>query len=547
MFVKVTPRKKKNKTYYYAELVQSYKENGKPKHKRILYLGSVDLETAEKLKIVFSKDFDSYTNYEKIKFLSSVSYGDFYLIDFIMKDIDLFNIMEEKFKSVDSHITVKTAIDCIKAMVFQRIINPDSKLAFTQWHHKTPINYFLSNYTEMDVQTMYRSLELLEDNFKLIEETLYDIAKNRFNQSESELYYDITSSYFEGHKCLISEYGYSRDKRSDKKQLIIGLVTTSDGFPIKCNIYSGNTSDKTTVAEIVEELKNEYPIDEVVFVGDRGMLTAKNIEKIKELNQKFVMAIPRGWSKKYLKDIEIDIKNMKLIKDNLYVRYIETALSEDNFLLCLNIDKKIDDKNYRDKNIKKIEEKLNELKNKSKKTEEELLKKIGEILKINNTGKYFTTKIVKDKNISLEYAINKEKLKSDEKLDGTFLIQTNKSTYSEEKLLEIYKNLSKVENAFKIIKNNLDIRPMYHWKTSRVKGHIYMCVLSYFIYNSIDYIAKNKKIGLSAESILNKLEEIKLIKANLPNGKNRYSLTEISKETNKILSKYEIKKLKIPK
>lgn len=550
MFVKVTPRKKKGKTYYYAELVESYREKGKVKHKRILYFGSVDLETAEKLKIVFSSDFDSFTNYEKIKFVSSVSYGNFYLINHIMENIDIFNKLEKRFETTDSHITIKTAIDCIKAMVFQRIINPDSKLALTEWHSKTPIKYFLNSYVDLKLQTVYRALEVLEENFEIVEEKLYDIAVNQFGQKESELYYDITSSYFEGHKCIIAEYGYSRDKRRDKEQLVIGLVTTSDGFPIKCDIYPGNTTDKTTVVKIVEELKSQYPIEEIVFVGDRGMLTAKNIDKIKELSQKFVMAIPRAWSKKYLKNIEIDIKNMSLIKENLYAKYISTELSEDQFLLCLNVDKKIDDKNFRDKNIKKIKDKIAELNDSIRKNEkltnEDIFKKIGVILKSNNTGKYFDLSATDEKVTKLEYTINTEKLQNDEKLDGTFLIQTNKKTYDENKLLEVYKNLSKVENAFKIIKNNLDVRPMYHWKESRVKGHIYMCVLSYFIYNSIEITGKEAKIGLSAESILNKLDAIKLVEANIENGRRKFSLTEISKTDKGILNKFKIKKVQNP-
>ena len=85
----------------------------------------------------------------------------------------------------------------------------------------------------------------------------------------------ISSSYFEGHKYIIAEYGYSRDKRKDGKQIFIGLVTTADGFPIKCNIYPGNRVDKTTVQEILAELKAEYPLPEIVFVGDRGMLMGK--------------------------------------------------------------------------------------------------------------------------------------------------------------------------------------------------------------------------------------------------------------------------------
>jgi len=106
-----------------------------------------------------------------------------------------------------------------------------------------------------------------------------------------ELYYDITSSYFKGHRCIIAEYGYSRDHRKDREQIVIGLVTTPDGFPIKCDIYPGNTTDKTTIAGEVEQLLQRYPIKEFVFVGDRGVLTGPNLEAIRGLEQQCVMVL----------------------------------------------------------------------------------------------------------------------------------------------------------------------------------------------------------------------------------------------------------------
>lgn len=112
------------------------------------------------------------------------------------------------------------------------------------------------------------------------------MASKKFNQESRELYYDLTSSYFEGHKCIIAEYGYSRDKRKDRKQIVIGLVTTSSGFPLQCKVYPGNRVDKTTVQEIIAELKEDFPLKEIVLVGDRGILTAHNVATIEELGHK---------------------------------------------------------------------------------------------------------------------------------------------------------------------------------------------------------------------------------------------------------------------
>lgn len=561
MFVKVTPRAKNGKTYYYAELVEAFREYGKVKHKRLLYFGSVDLETAERLKIVFSKDFDSFTNLDRVDFSRAVPYGNFFLINIICRLVSMFEIFRKRFviKEEDDkrkHITVDTALDCIKALVFQRIVQADSKLALIEWLPNTPMKHFFEHgLQEPDLQTVYRSLEVLEYNFPVVEQCLYEWAEGYFNQNMHELFYDITSSYLEGHQCIIGEFGYSRDHRGDREQIVIGLVTTYDGFPIKCNIYPGSTVDKTTVETMISDLCDKYPIDEFVFVGDRGMLTEKNIEAIVALNQKFVMAIPRAWTKKYLKDIDINENEMEEMKENLFAKFLPQVNGQ-RFLLCLNTEKRTDDTAFRNHGLQAINEELKLLNaslgtsNKKIKTRDEAMKKVGAILKKNKCGKYFEVKtidsITNPLGFELAYQIDQNKVASDQRLDGTFVIQTNDQQCEGKRLIEIYKNLNKVETAFRIIKNDLDIRPMYHWKESRVKGHVYVCVLAYFIMIAIEYIAHQKNVKLSARKILGQLSSVMLIQILLPNGQQRYSLTSLSREQNSLLSLYGVKKLSLP-
>lgn len=175
MFVKVTPRKKGTKTYYYAELVEAYRQQGNVKHRRLLYFGSVDEDTARRLKIVFSRDFDSFTNIDKVDFSAAVPYGNFFLIDSLLDQLEMFEHFRSSFVSTDPHITVSTAVEYIKAMLFQRIVQPGSKLALLEWMPLTPLKHFLS-IEKLDLQSMYRSLEVLEENFNIVEQYLYDLA-----------------------------------------------------------------------------------------------------------------------------------------------------------------------------------------------------------------------------------------------------------------------------------------------------------------------------------------------------------------------------------
>jgi len=174
------------------------------------------------------------------------------------------------------------------------------------------------------------------------------------------------------------------------------------------------------------------------------------------------------------------------------------------------------------------------------------------IIKKKKYGKYFNVEYISEpKSICkfiVKYTIDKEKLNSDKRLDGTFLIQTNTKKYDDKELIHVYKNLNEVETAFKVIKNELDIRPMSHWKESRVKGHVYLCVLAYYIYNSIRYklIKNNISLSVSVPKLLNKLRKISLVEIEVMPNNTIYNLTEIDVKDKEIFDKMNIK-MTLPK
>jgi len=552
MFLRITPRKAGNKVHKYAEFVESYRENGKVKQRRLKYLGKVDDETARKLKFAFSKKSDKFVDLDSLEICESFAYGHYHLLHHLGKELGLFEYMQSHFTSNDSHITVSTAVKYLKALVLQRIIDPDSKHALVEWQENTPLKYL--GIKELDLQTLYRSMEILEHNFALVEQYLYNVAVKKFHQNEKELFYDITSSYFEGRGCVIAAYGYSRDRRKDRKQIVIGLVTTVDGFPIKCKVFPGNRLDKTTVTEVIEELSKEYSAQDIVLVGDRGMFTHDNTTDIESLNQHYIMTMPRDWSKKHLKNVKICPTHMNKVQEDLYGVFVENE-GHYRVLLCLNTQKRKDEQEYRRQKMDQMQQELEELNaslgtNKRIKNRDDAMKKAGMILKNNKVRKYFDVYTTDSSNNSLGFEVtwlkNERKIQEDERLDGTFVIQTNVTDYSDKKLIYIYKNLHKVENAFKVIKNVLDLRPMMHYKQIRVEAHVYLCVIAYFILTACEYISRKKELNVSTPKILKKLSKIHLIDIFLDDDKHKYVITKRNKAQKEILQAFGIKNIKIP-
>lgn len=267
-----------------------------------------------------------------------------------------------------------------------------------------------------------------------------------------------------------------------------------------------------------------------------------------------MLALPRSQSKKYLKDRDIDLKSMSKVAPELYAQFIS---KEENprLLLCLNIQKKEEDREYRRLCLESIQEELERLnnslgKNKTVTSRDEAMKIVGMILRQNFTRKYFRVKTVTSfKNplgFEIQYQLKTALLAEEEKLDGTFMICSNEQSYEEEKLIQVYKNLSQGERAFKVIKNDLDIRSINHRKPIRVEGHVYLCVLAYFITKVMEYIATQRKLNKSAPKILRELSQIALIEIHLPLGQKKYSLTTLQEEHKKILNVFQIKNIEIP-
>jgi transposase len=264
---------------------------------------------------------------------------------------------------------------------------------------------------------------------------------------------------------------------------------------------------------------------------------------------------------------------MEEMEKHLYAMTIDhdNSTSDERLVLCLHTQKREDDHAYRDKCMDTIQKELDALKervyhslndaspHKNKRTlsRDEVMKKAGSILKDTPAGKYFHVyteeciPTVKSKESCKEtfrfhYDIVEEKVKEDLRLDGTFLIQTNQRSDSKKRLIEIYKHLNTVETAFRILKNDLDVRPIYHWKENRVKGHVYMCVIAYFLMMAIEYTSKCTSLHRSGRKILRLLSNIHLLTLTLPKGEKRFALTSVGKEEQKVLKAFGIPKMKVP-
>ena len=537
MHLMITKIKKENgKITEYAKIVQSYWDGKTSRQKILLSLGAIKSEKdKQRVKRILNsmREGENYVKENDLKIMDAVEFGVTHTANKLLEKYGIQEILQEELTKNKVQFNI---FGIIKALIINRLIKPSSDLSAYDW--------MKNDYSEkLDVKEhqVYRALDYFIERKDNIEKKIFESLKTKLNLNTNLIHYDLTSSYFEGLKCEIAFYGHSRDHRKDRKQIVIGLVMC-EGIPIYHEVYEGNTLDKSTLKGMINNLKEKLGIKKTAIVADRGLITEDNLELLEDEKYDFVLGFQRrnnNISKGYLvKEInseqkqfakEIGKETIKR-KDKEHVR---------RYILCL-------DQNTKKERLKNLEEiknniefKLSELKEKYTKSQKSKKGKkitkeslILQAYKIAGTNKRLFE--IKEDN-GLKFSLKKESYEYEKKIAGKFLIVTNTAKDAIE-IMKTYKELQMVENAFDEIKNFLDIRPIEHHKKSRVKAHVFVCVMSFLIESIIERLSKE-----SARRTIEKLKRVRIINLSFGN-KTKKQLTEISEEMEDIFKALQIQK-----
>jgi len=461
MYIKSSTRNKDGKKYVSHYLVEGYRDktDGKVKHRNIANLSKLPPKEILLLKKSLSGANLSSENFlkdENIQIITTKQFGNVAVME---------NIFDATFKN----ILGKQYYSIIKAIVINKIFEPKSKNALPNWLRQVDLNCKYTNRNDL-----YDSLDYLEENQILIEQKLL-----KKKQKLSLLLYDITSTYFEGKGDKnICKYGYSRDHRSDRVQVNIGLVCDESGTPVCVEIIAGNISDKQTIEGKINQLKEKFDIKDIIFVFDRGMKSQTNLEFIKSSGYEYITCLSHA----QLKDKALHnqpIQKSIFDKTNLAEFEIQEDSITKKYVLCQNPHKEITDRKDRIKLIEKTEAKLQNICNLKKEYQDiQIQDKVSRVINHYSCEKYIEYSISKGK---LKFARNAQVIENDQKYDGFYMVESTNVKSKGETLVTSYKSLQLVERAFDDVKNLIEIRPVFHYTEKRIKGHIFSCFLSYYV------------------------------------------------------------------
>lgn len=391
------------------------------------------------------------------------------------------------------------------AMTLNRLIHPASELAMPDWIRSTA----LSDILQVDFQTLaedalYRNLDRLHVQRVSIEAALAERERTLFSLDQTVFLYDVTSTFFEGRAMANpkAKRGYSRDHRPDCKQVLIGLAVNRDGFPLAHEVFAGNRHDSTTLDDMLKALDKRvglHPGQTVVV--DRGMSGEVNINQIVARKLHYLVAEPYGARSNWVEEFEndedfVEVKrqasptNPFQRKSTIQVKMRKAG--EELHVLCLSSERKEKDRAIREAHEKRLLVDLEKLakrvtKGKGRGTKPaEVLESIGRLKeRYSRVARYYRMEYDSEKKV-FHYSLDETKRARAEKLDGSYLLKTDRQDLSADEAWRIYTLLTRAEAAFRALKSPLGERPIFHHKEVRVEAHIFLCVLAYHLLISIE-------------------------------------------------------------
>lgn len=366
--------------------------------------------------------------------------------------------------------------DLVIAMIASRIICPQSKLALTRDLENTTLGESLG-IEGVDEDDLYAAMDWLHKRQDGIEKRL----AARHLQEGVQVLYDLSSSYFEGRKCPLAARGYNRDQKKGKLQVNYGLLTDNRGCPVSISVFPGNTSDPKTLMPQVEKLQKDFGLKSVVLVGDRGMITQKQIDDIKELEgMEWITALKTGSIRKLMNAKAIQLT---LFDERNLFEFTHPDFPGEKLVACRNPELAYRRKHKRAALLKATIEALEKIQGMIErgylKDADKIGIRVGRVINKYKMAKHFKLEITEKE---LYFEIDEEKVNEEAALDGIYVIRTSLEKLSAADAVRHYKSLSQVERAFRSIKTmDLEVRPINHHLEKRVKAHLFLCMLAYYV------------------------------------------------------------------
>ena len=533
MFIRPIMVKKNGKRHGYWALVESYRTSRGPRQRIVSYLGQADEPLRRGMRqratgtpyqrMLFDdiKPVWVEVNANGIRIERCMDFGGPWLGLELLNRLGLAELFARCMPAGREEVPWSLMS---LVLVIARLCDPSSELHIAEHFYKdTALCDLLGvSYDKINDDRLYRGLDQLLPHKETMETHLKERLGELFGLEYDILLYDVTSTYFEGQANgnSLAQRGYSRDHRSDCKQVCIGLVVSKCGMPLGYEIFAGNRHDSTTVEDIVETMEHRYGKADRIWVMDRGMVSQENIELLKEGKRRYIIGTPKSMLKNFA--AQIASNDWDTVHEGLEVKRCASPDGDETFILCRSEDRRKKEQAMHDRFEKRIEDGLKKIEatcSKRKCDAISIAKRVGRLLGQNSRAAgLFETDVIKGADGRTKLVWHKvEAWRNWAALsEGCYMLRTNINDWSGEELWKAYIQLTEAEAAFRIHKSDLKIRPVWHHKTERVQAHILVCFIAYVLWKTLGKMCKTAGLGDEPRRVFEELAKIKAVDVVLP-------------------------------
>ena len=526
MYLRTTTRKNQDGSKVaYLQIAENQWDH---KHKRsrvkvVCTLGRADGKAVERLRqlarsIRKNAPLDSIAELEEgWRFVDSWEHGPFHVTSHLWEKLGIGKIIQEAVKKEDRSVPFERAVF---AMTANRALAPSSKLGcYQRWMQE---DVYFPEGEGIELHHLYRAMDFLSQHKEQIEEQLYWKLADLLNMDVDLIFYDTTSVHFEiNEEDDLRLRGYSKNGRTDVPQVVVGMAVTRDGYPVKSWVFEGNRADVTTIAQVKSDLKG-WRLNRCIFVTDAGMVSEDNLRELAKGGARYIVAMPCRQGTEVVNDVLSRPGRFHEVRDNLRVKEIWGGTGERRrrYVVCLNPLEADRQRRHRQEVLTELEAELQTLNGHPKRA--------CALFSSRRFGPYLR----KLKNGELR--INRMAIRDRARRDGIWVIHSNDEELAAEDLALAYKQLVRVEEAWRTMKSDIRLRPVYHRTEERIRAHVFLCVLSLLL----ERVAE-KTCGQTWFRLREELRTIKIGQLLGPHGM-VYQASPGSADARKILKKLKL-------
>mgnify|MGYP000888723298 CR=1 FL=1 len=544
MFLRRYERRKNGKPHTYWALVESYRTAKGSRQRVVAYLGELAAEEQDgwsKLgshldgkvprgclqrslfdpprRDVPREDEPLLVKLSSIRLERPRDFGDVWLAWGLWRMLGLDEFLDERIERGREDVSWSRMA---AILTIARFCEPASELHIADtWYRRTALEEFLGATPEqIHTDRLYKALDQLLPHKEALESHLRQRLGDLFELKCDLLLYDVTSTYFEGEMtgCPIAQRGYSRDSRGDRPQVCIGLVVTEDGFPLGYEVFAGNTHDSQTVKTIIEAMEKKHGTLNRVWVMDRGMVSEENLKYLRERGAQYIVGTPKAMLRQFEKHLVE--QNWTTAQEGVEVKLVPGPDGEETFILARSADRRCKEQAMHEKFTTRLEAGLVKLQAAAVagrlKDEVTAGERLGRLKERNwRAAQAFEVAIKRlaqprgKQRLEITWRRQAKFSEWSQHADGCYLLRSNLTGVDAATLWRRYIQLTDAEWAFRITKDELEIRPIWHHKEDRVKAHILVCFLAYVLWKSLAGWMRNAGLGDAPRTVVESLSQIK--------------------------------------